>query len=189
MHLIYFQKLNGLLLLITYLVNESYFLKPYKRFLPSISLIHEQGRPMQTYLLHHPTTEQLDQLMTIWLHGNLKAHPFIKADYWRKQAPAVRTALPQAQLIIATTAEKIVGFIGLQGHYVAGIFVQAGAQQQGVGTALLAAAKELTHKLQLSVYVANRPAVAFYHHSGFHVHEQQIDKATNQPEYTMRWHR
>lgn len=144
---------------------------------------------MQTQLLTHPTETQLDQLMAIWLSGNLTAHPFIKADYWRKQAPAVREALPQARLIIATATEKIVGFIGLQGHYVAGIFVSESAQQRGVGTALLSAAKELTHKLELSVYVANRPAVAFYHHSGFHVHEQSIDKATNQPEYTMRWHR
>ncbi|WP_318767353.1 GNAT family N-acetyltransferase [Lactiplantibacillus carotarum] len=144
---------------------------------------------MQTQLLQHPTGEQLDQLMAIWLAGNLAAHPFIKPDYWYQQAPAVRLALPKARLIVATLAENIVGFIGLQGHYIAGIFVQQNAQQRGVGTALLTAAKAQTHKLQLSVYVANRPAVAFYHHSGFHVHEQRIDKATRQPEYTMRWRR
>lgn len=144
---------------------------------------------MQTKLLHHPTTDQLDQLMTIWLTGNLTAHPFVRADYWRKQAPAVRKALTQARLFITEATNQILGFIGLQGPYIAGIFVRQTAQQQGVGTALLAAAKADQPKLQLSVYVANRGAVAFYHHSGFHVHQQSIDKATNQPEYTMRWHR
>lgn len=127
--------------------------------------------------------------MTIWLAGNLQAHPFIKADYWRKQAPAVRQALPKANLVIAHADEQILGFIGLQGCNIAGIFVRQNAQEQGVGTALLATVKAQQPKLQLSVYVANRSAVAFYHHSGFHVHNQSIDKATNQPEYTMRWHR
>ncbi|MFB9768509.1 GNAT family N-acetyltransferase [Lactiplantibacillus modestisalitolerans] len=146
---------------------------------------------MQIQLLQRPTNQQLDQLMALWLDGNLHAHPFVKADYWRKQAPAVRTALTQAQLIVAQTAptEPFCGFLGLQGCYIAGLFVAPAAQQQGVGSALLTAAKARQPKLQLAVYVANRKAVAFYHHSGFQVHQQSVDKATRQPEYTMRWHR
>lgn len=30
--------------------------------------------------LQHPTTHQLDQLMAIWLSGNLTAHDFVSAD-------------------------------------------------------------------------------------------------------------
>ncbi|ETY75614.1 GNAT family N-acetyltransferase [Lactiplantibacillus fabifermentans] len=144
---------------------------------------------METQVLQHPSAEQLDQLMSIWLAGNLAAHPFVKAEYWRQQIPAVRAALPAAQLIVATTSDQILGFLGLQGNYIAGIFVRADAQQQGVGTALLNTAKTQQTKLQLDVYVANRAAVAFYHHSGFQVHRQSIDKTTNQPEYNMRWRR
>jgi len=144
---------------------------------------------MQIQALKQPTPQQLDQLMAIWLKGNLTAHAFIRTDYWRKHANTVRAALPQAQLIVAFEAEQILGFIGLQGNNIAGLFVQPTAQQQGVGSALLTAAKTQHHKLQLAVYVANRPAVAFYHHSGFHVHHQAVDKATHQPEYTMRWYR
>jgi len=144
---------------------------------------------METQLLNHPTKYQLDQLMDIWLNGNLAAHPFVRPDYWHKQAPDVRIALPQAQLIVATTDNQIIGFIGLQGSDIAGVFVRTDAQQRGVGTALLDAAKQQHHRLQLSVYVANRSAVSFYHHSDFHVHEQGFDKDTNQPEYTMRWRR
>lgn len=144
---------------------------------------------MQIETLKQPTDSQLDQLMTLWLAGNLAAHPFVKADYWRKQFPAVRDALPAARLIVATEGPQIIGFLGLQGYTIAGIFVGANAQQHGVGTALLNAAKSQQPKLQLSVYIANRSAVAFYHHSDFQVHTQSIDKATNQPEYLMRWHR
>ncbi|MFC6182434.1 GNAT family N-acetyltransferase [Lactiplantibacillus daowaiensis] len=144
---------------------------------------------MSIDLLKQPTTAQLDQLMAIWLQGNLDAHPFVRADYWRKQVPAVRAALPQATLLVASDHGQIQGFLGLQHHYIAGIFVATTAQQQGIGTALLTAAKAQQPQLELSVYVANRAAVAFYHHSGFQVHAQGIDKTTNQPEYTMRWHR
>jgi len=144
---------------------------------------------MQIETLKQPTEAQLDQLMAIWLAGNLTAHAFVKADYWRKQFPAVRAALPTARLTIATEADRIIGFIGLQGNYIAGIFVANTAQKRGVGTTLLTAAKAQQPKLQLDVYVANRAAVAFYHHSDFQVHRQTIDKATHQPEYQMRWHR
>ncbi|CAM3246822.1 GNAT family N-acetyltransferase [Lactiplantibacillus plajomi] len=144
---------------------------------------------MQIQELTHPTAAELDQLMTIWLTGNISGHPFIKPDYWRKQAPAVRQALPQANLLVARDAHAtIIGFLGLQKDYIAGIFVREDARKRGIGTALLTAAKQRKPKLCLSVYVANRTAVAFYHHSGFTVHAQAIDKPTNQPEYTMRWH-
>ena len=144
---------------------------------------------MQIETLKQPTDSQLDQLMAIWLAGNLAGHPFVKADYWRKQVPAVRAALPATRLLVATEADTIIGFLGLQGNYIAGIFVAATARKHGVGTALLHAAKAQQPKLQLDVYIANRSAVAFYHHSDFQVHTQTIDKATNQPEYNMRWHR
>jgi len=144
---------------------------------------------MQIETLKQPTETQLDQLMTLWLAGNLAAHPFVKADYWRKQVAAVRQALPTANLIVASDDNQFIGFLGLQGHTIAGIFVADQAQQRGVGTALLNAAKAQRPKLQLSVYIANRSAVAFYHHSGFQVQSQSIDKATNQPDYLMRWHR
>ncbi|VDG21166.1 GNAT family N-acetyltransferase [Lactiplantibacillus mudanjiangensis] len=144
---------------------------------------------MAINLLTAPTESQLDRLMAIWLQGNLDAHPFVRPDYWRKQAPAVREALPQAKLLVATDRDQIQGFLGLQDYYIAGIFIAAGARQQGLGSALLTTAKQQQSKLELSVYVANRVAVAFYHHSDFHVHAQAIDKDTNQPEYTMRWHR
>ena len=147
---------------------------------------------MKTEHLQHPTTHQLDQLMTIWLSGNLTAHDFVSADYWRQQAPLVREALQSAELIVGLTdgpEAYILGFIGLQNDYIAGIFICNDAQHQGLGTALLATAQADHHQLQLNVYVANRPAIAFYHYHGFRVIDQASDQATQQSEYTMQWQR
>lgn len=134
--------------------------------------------------LQHPTTHQLDQLMVIWLSGNLTAHDFVSADYWRQQAPLVREALQSAELIVGLTdgpEAYILGFIGLQNDYIAGIFICNDAQHQGLGTALLATAQADHHQLQLNVYVANRPAIAFYHYHGFRVIDHANDQATQQP--------
>ena len=89
-----------------------------------------------------------------------------------QQAPLVREALQSAELIVGLTdgpEAYILGFIGLQNDYIAGIFICNDAQHQGLGTALLATAQADHHQLQLNVYVANRPAIAFYHYHGFRV--------------------
>lgn len=98
----------------------------------------------------------------------------------------------KAELIVGLTdgpEAYILGFIGLQNDYIAGIFICNDAQHQGLGTALLATAQADHHQLQLNVYVANRPAIAFYHYHGFRVIDQANDQATQQPEYTMQWQR
>lgn len=147
---------------------------------------------MKTEHLTHSTPQQLDQLMSIWLSGNLTAHPFVHTGYWHEQAPFVRAALQEAEIIMGLADDpddRILGFIGLQANYIAGLFIRKDAQHQGIGTALLTLVKNNHQCLRLNVYIANRQAVAFYHHSGFRVLNQTIDQATNQPEYTMQWQR
>ena len=146
---------------------------------------------MKTEHLQHLTDHQLDQLMDIWLTGNLAAHTFVQGSYWHAQAPMVRAALQSAEIIVAMSDsnDQILGFIGLQRDYIAGIFVRETSQHQGIGTALLTVAKNDHQHLQLNVYVANHHAIAFYHALGFQVAEQNIDSATGQSEYRLYWHR
>ena len=42
----------------------------------------------------------LDRIMEIWLEGNLKAHPFIKEEYWRQNYEIVRSVLPNAEVYV-----------------------------------------------------------------------------------------
>lgn len=75
--------------------------------------------------------------MDIWLQSNLDAHPFISRDYWLKNLPAVRDAIQEATVYCYVDSyNHILGFIGLQNDYIAGIFVARQARGHRIGMAL-----------------------------------------------------
>lgn len=132
---------------------------------------------------------QLDQLMIIWLAGNLQAHHFVSAAFWRQNIPAVRAALPTAEITVALNdADEMIGFMGIQENYLAGLFVMGKYQNQGVGHALLATAQRQYPSLTLDAFQQNKGAVRFYRRHGFEVTEQRLAEDTQQVEYQMSWH-
>ena len=68
----------------------------------------------------------LDRIMEIWLEGNLKAHAFIKEEYWRQNFETVRSVLPNAEVYVFEEDEEVQGFIGKDADYIAGLFVAEG---------------------------------------------------------------
>ena len=133
--------------------------------------------------------KDLDEVMSIWLHVNMEAHSFIKADYWKNNYEMVREMIPKAEVYVSDENGQIRGFIGLTDTYVAGIFVKSAEQAKGVGTELLHTAMKKKTKLYLSVYEKNIRAVKFYRHCGFRIVKQGIDEDTSEKEYTMEWYR
>ena len=142
-----------------------------------------------------------DRVAEIWLDTNLQAHDFIPAEYWKGNFAAVREMLPRAEVYVyeekrgGTGAseqpdpggDEILGFIGLNGDYIEGIFVCDGAQSRGIGKALLDHAKERKKKLSLNVYKKNRRAVNFYQRECFRIDEEGTDEDTGEREYLMIW--
>ena len=134
--------------------------------------------------------EDLERVMRIWLEGNLAAHGFIPRSYWIEHAPEVRELLPQATVFVhENEAGDVDGFIGLDGSYVAGLFVDRNARSHGVGRQLLEHAKREAANLTLHVYARNEHAVAFYMREGFVTVATGFDKDTGEPELTMAWSR
>lgn len=136
-----------------------------------------------------PTSAELDRLLAIWLQGNLDAHPFIPASYWQGMAPAVATQLPQATLYVARNGSDILGFAGLQGTDIAGIFVARDSRDQGVGHALMTRLQADYNHLSLSVYTANAHASRFYRQHGFQAQPAVVDPETQQLDQCMTWTR
>lgn len=68
--------------------------------------------------------QDLEHIMKIWLETNLAAHGFIPAEYWNEQYEAVKEALPQADILIYEEEGTVLGFLGLQDSYIAGLFVE-----------------------------------------------------------------
>ena len=131
----------------------------------------------------------IDKVAEIWLDTNLNAHDFISAEYWKKNFDMVREMFSQAEIYVYEKENKLVGFIGLNGEYIEGIFVHDTVQSQGIGKQLLDLVKSKKETLRLNVYQKNTRAVHFYRREDFEIVCENKDKSTNEKEYEMMWNR
>ena len=76
--------------------------------------------------------------------------------------------LPNNEVWVAADGARVIGFVGLWGDVVSHLWVYPEQQNQGVGTALLALAKERRPSgLRLQVFQQNLGARRFYERHGF----------------------
>lgn len=127
----------------------------------------------------------IEQVMRLWLEGNMEAHSFISAGYWKSNAPLVQEQLLQAEVYVYEEADIIQGFVGMQGNYLAGIFIEKSVRSTGIGKQLLDYIKGIHSPLFLKVYQENRRAIMFYQREGFIIISEGLDEDTGHHEYTM----
>lgn len=138
------------------------------------------------------SAEDIDSIMDIWLEGNIQAHKFIPASYWKHNYNLVRSLISEAEVYVyESIAENngIAGFIGLQDSYIAGLFIKKDARSKGIGKQLLDFVKQQKQRLSLHVYKQNERAVSFYLREGFAIYSEDIDETTGAIEYEMHWNR
>ena len=131
--------------------------------------------------------EDLEQIMQLWLQANVQAHGFIEKTYWKSHYSEVRKMMPEAEIYVFDSEDGILGFLGLQEDYIAGIFVGENNRGRGIGKHLLQCAKQNHDSLSLHVYLKNERAVRFYEKEGFHIAGEQTDIETGEQEYLMEW--
>ena len=131
----------------------------------------------------------INLVMEIWKNENIKAHHFIPKEYWENNYNYVKDILPNSEIYMYILKEKIVGFIGLNNNHIEGIFVDTNSQCNGIGSALLNKAKENRNNLTLTVYQKNINAIDFYIKNGFTIVGENLDKNTNEMEYSMCWNK
>lgn len=133
----------------------------------------------------------LDAVMQIWLEANIQAHSFVPEKYWRDHYEPVRAALPQAEVYVCENEVSGVleGFAGLDGSYIAGIFVREDARSKGVGKQLLDYVKNIKSSLTLNVYKKNERAIRFYRRELFMVRSESVCEDTGEDELVMGWER
>ena len=130
-----------------------------------------------------------EQVMKLWLSGNIDAHSFVPEEYWRSHFDEVQEALLQAKVFVCDIDGNIKGFIGLLNEYIAGIFVDENCRSTGIGRQLLTYVKEKYDTLSLNVYQQNSRAVAFYQREGFEIQREGLDEVTGEKHYVMVWQR
>ena len=138
-------------------------------------------RPLQ------PT--EIEEIIRIWLDCNMQAHTFIQPNYWLDHTGYMREALPQAEVYVYEQDGSILGFIGLQEHHIAGLFIDKCHQSKGIGTSLIEFIKQKHSTLTLTTYKKNVRALQFYQRHNFVIVEEQIDTNNNEAELLLRWNK
>lgn len=132
-------------------------------------------------------SKDIDQVMRIWLNTNLQAHFFIDMMYWQNNFESVKQQISQAEVYVCEVNGQIEGFIGLQGDYVAGMFVKPELQNRGMGCDLLNHVKKKKKILELDVYQKNWAAIRFYVSQEFSEEDITVDQATGEKQVRMVW--
>lgn len=153
------------------------------QFPPSAAVFFERSRAM----IRAMTRADLPDVMRIWIEGNLDAHDFVSGDYWRGNYERVRAEIQKAEVWVCEEKGEVIGFIGLRGDYVAGLFADRANRGRGVGKQLLTHAKSRHAQLSLHVFEQNARAVSFYLREGFSCAEIGTNSDAWQREYLMRW--
>jgi len=129
----------------------------------------------------------IDTVMEIWLNTNISAHDFIPKEYWTDNYEAVKTMLPNSEILIYEE-DEIKGFVGIVNKtYIAGLFVSRRFQGCGIGTKLIEECKKRYSVLTLDVYAKNDNAIKFYSKHGFRIKDKKENSDTKELEYTMQW--
>lgn len=126
-------------------------------------------------------------IANIWYEVNINTHDFIPQKYWLDQLAMVKEALVTAEIYVYVKDDQILGFVGLEENYIAGIFIVLEKQSLGIGQKLLSHLKNFKNELTLKVYQKNKRAINFYQREDFIIQSESIDEATNEYEYVMTW--
>lgn len=129
--------------------------------------------------------EDADSVMHVWLDANMQAHSFIPQEFWKSNFEYAKEQIPKAETYVYEKDGAVLGFIGLNGSYIEGLFVRKEYRTLGIGTALLDFVKEKKISLLLHVYCQNTGAVDFYIKNSFLVKEKLSDAPAD--EYVMLW--
>jgi len=129
----------------------------------------------------------IDDVMSIWLNENLRAHSFVDQDYFKSNFNTIKEILPKSEVYVYKDKDIIKGFVGINEGYIEGIFVDSLYKRQGIGSELLYKVKQIYNVLHLNVFVKNESAYNFYIKHNFKMIEKRYDEDTLQYEYLMEY--
>lgn len=97
--------------------------------------------------------------------------------------------LPKCQVLVATVDGQLAGMTALQAPWIMQMAVFADYRRHGVGSALLAAARERSpNELRLFTFQRNQAARAFYERHGFVVQRLGVSPPPeNEPDVEYAW--
>lgn len=128
-----------------------------------------------------------DALLDVWYRASQVAHSFLSPEFFENERRQIAEDwLPVAETKVYEKDGRLVGFLSLVGNEVGGIFVDPDHQGQGVGRALMDAARDTRPLLELDVFEANEAGRRFYDAYGFEFVDSHVNEASGHTELRLR---
>jgi putative acetyltransferase len=133
-----------------------------------------------------------DATVALWLRAWDAAYPGLdfakRLDWWRERWR--NELIKSADIVIAEASSEVVGFVTVDPRtgYLDQIAVAPAHWASGIGSALIAVAKELSPTgLELDVNTDNARALRFYDKQGFSITGAGVNPISGKPVHRMRW--
>ncbi len=134
-----------------------------------------------------------DDLVARWHETNRASYPYVEERLGHTLDDARTffrdTILTTCSVWVAEKTGKLVGFIAIEPPWIRQFSVFPEHQRRGIGTALLAKARECSPaELRLFTFQRNAKARAFYEKHGFHIVALGVSPAPElEPDVEYRW--
>ena len=112
--------------------------------------------------------EDLEEILDIWYQASTLAHPFLDDAFVEKVKKDMRELyMPGSETWVYEEKGKVIGFIGMMGNEIGGLFVLPNHHSKGIGTQLVKFILEFHDELEVEVFKENIIGRAFYDKYGF----------------------
>jgi len=137
------------------------------------------------------STEDLERLYEVWHASVLATHDFVsQSDLSDICIQVKKDYLPTRHLLVAMDSEdRLVGFMGMNGHEIESLFIDPSCRGRGLGRAFIEQASAQSRYLEVGVNAQNRQAVVFYEAVGFSVYASSPTDDDGRPYPILRMRR
>ena len=124
-------------------------------------------------MIRKHTEKDIGVIMDIWIQASNLAHPFLDSTFVNKVKNDMRNVyIPNSETWVYEENNSVIGFIGMIGNEIGGLFVLSDNQSNGIGTKLVDFILHIHKELEVEVFEKNVIGRAFYDKYGF----EQIKK-------------
>ena len=122
----------------------------------------------------------LETVVDIWYQSSNVAHPFLDPKFVEKVKKDMHDIyIPNSETWVYEVDGEIIGFIGMIGNEIGGLFVSPNQHSKGTGTKLVNFIKEQHEVLEVEVFKKNKIGRGFYDKYGFKFMNEYFDEASN----------
>lgn len=119
-------------------------------------------------MIRKHTDSDLEDILDIWSQSSSLAHPFLATEFVEKVKKDMRELyIPNSETWVYEENGKVIGFVGMMGNEIGGLFVLPNHHAKGVGTKLVNYILESFDELEVEVFTKNKIGRAFYNKYGF----------------------